>query len=303
VTLTQKHQAIIPLHSQIVYDIDIKISTNKASNQNPYLMNKTITAAMLVIGNEVLSGRTQDANIKHVGTELGLKGIQLSEVRIVADVESAIVEAVNALRSRYDYVFTTGGIGPTHDDITSECVAKAFGVKNVPHPEGFPLLEAFYAEKGIEFNEARQRMGHTPEGADLIKNHVSMAPGYRIGNVHVMAGVPRIMRDMLEGILPSLKGGAVVQSRAITTDLPEGVIAEHLKKLQRSYDEAIDIGSYPKDRQGKKGYIVSLIIRSSDEKALGNAVNELKNILQELGGNFIDGEATEDELLTGKTIP
>lgn len=264
-------------------------------------MKNAITAAMLVIGNEVLSGRTQDANIKHVGTELGLKGIQLSEVRIVADVESAIVDAVNALRHTYDYVFTTGGIGPTHDDITSDCIAKAFGVKNTPHPEGFPLLEAFYAEKGIEFNAARQRMGHTPEGADLIKNHVSMAPGYRMENVHVMAGVPRIMRDMLDGILPSLKSGAVVKSKAVTTDLPEGVLAEHLKKLQRNYEGAIDIGSYPKDRKGKKGYIVSLIIRSNNKQTLDNATTELKAILKELGGNFIDGEATEDELLTGKT--
>lgn len=266
-------------------------------------MNNTISAAMLVIGNEVLSGRTQDANIKHVGTELGLKGIQLSEVRIVPDIESAIVNAINALRNSHDYVFTTGGIGPTHDDITSDCIAKAFGVKNVPHPEGYALLEAFYAEKGIEFNEARQRMGHTPEGADLIRNHVSMAPGYRIGNVHVMAGVPRIMRDMLAGILPSLKGGAVVQSRAVTTDLPEGILAEHLKKLQRSYDEAVDIGSYPKDRKGKKGYIVSLIIRSSNEQVLDSVLAELKTILQELGGKFVDGEASEDDLLIGKSVP
>ena len=266
-------------------------------------MKKTVTASMLVIGNEVLSGRTQDANIKHVGTELGLKGIQLAEVRIVPDVESAIIDAVNELRNRYDYVFTSGGIGPTHDDITSDCIAKAFGVKNVPHPEGFPMLEAFYANKGVEFNVARQRMGHTPEGADLIKNDVSMAPGYRIENVHVMAGVPRIMRDMLTGILPTLEGGAVVQSKAVTTDLPEGVLAEHLKTLQRSYDKTVDIGSYPKDRKGKKGYTVSLIIRSSDEKVLDNVLAELKIILKDLGGKFIDGEASEDEVLTGKVIP
>lgn len=259
-------------------------------------MKKTITAAMIVIGNEVLSGRTQDANIKHIGTELSLKGIQLLEVRIVPDVESAIVDAVNALRQRYDYVFTSGGIGPTHDDITSDCIAKAFGVKNVPHPEGFPLLEAFYVNKGVEFNAARQRMGHTPEGADLIKNDVSMAPGYRIGNVHVMAGVPRIMRDMLAGILPTLEGGAVVQSKAITTDLPEGVLAEHLKALQNSYDSAVDIGSYPKDRRGKEGYIVSLIIRSSDEQVLNKVLAELKTILEDLGGKFVDGEVPEDEL-------
>lgn len=266
-------------------------------------MNNTITAAMLVIGNEILSGRTQDANIKHVGIELGLVGIQLTEVRIIPDIESAIVDAVNTLRSSYNYVFTSGGIGPTHDDITSDCIAKAFGVKNVPHPKGFPLLETFYAEKGIEFNEARQRMAHTPEGAVLIRNSVSMAPGYRIDNVHVMAGVPRIMRDMLAGIIPSLKGGTIVQSRAITTDLPEGILAEHLKKIQHDYDRVIDIGSYPKDRKGKKGYIVTLIIRSSDTSILDTVVTQLKSKLIKLGGNFVDGEDSKEKLFEGKRIP
>lgn len=262
----------------------------------------TVTAGMVVIGNEILSGRTHDVNVKHLGTELGLHGITLKEVRIVADDENAIITAVNALREAYDYVFTTGGIGPTHDDITSECIAKAFGVNNVPHPVGFKLLEDFYTAKDIEFNEARQRMAHTPEGAELIDNHVSMAPGYRIGNVHVLAGVPRIMRDMLAGVIPTLKGGAVVKSHAITTDLPEGLLAEHLKKLQRSYDETIDIGSYPKDRQGKKGYIVTLIIRSSNDQILTEVIEKLKATLTELNGRFVDGEATEEELM-GSNFP
>lgn len=261
-------------------------------------MEKVVKAAMLVIGNEILSGRTHDVNVKHVGTELGLIGIQLSEVRIVPDIEAEIVETINALRSKYDYVFTTGGIGPTHDDITSDCIAKAFGVKNVPHPEGFPLLKAYYDEKGIEFNAARQRMGHTPEGAILVKNHVSKAPGYNIGNVFVMAGVPRIMRDMLAGILPQLEGGAVVKSRAITTDLPEGLLAEHLKKIERSY-EHLDIGSYPKDRKDKVGYIVSLIVRSSDPDCIDNAIQELKNSIDKLGGNYVDGETDHEMLLLG----
>ncbi len=256
----------------------------------------TVTAAMLVIGNEILSGRTQDANIKHLGIELGLRGIQLQEVRIVADIEHDIVDAINALRNRYDYVFTTGGIGPTHDDITSECIAKAFGVPNTPHPIGFKLLADFYASKDIEFNTARQRMAHTPEGATLIKNEVSMAPGYCMENVYVMAGVPRIMRNMLEGILPLLKGGAVVKSSALTTDLPEGLIAEHLKTLQHSFQGKIDIGSYPKDRQGKKGYIVSLIIRSSDEDSLSSSVKQLKKTLSDLGGKVVDGEVGEEAL-------
>lgn len=252
-------------------------------------MNKVVKAAMLVIGNEILSGRTHDVNVMHVGTELGLIGIQLSEVRIVADVESEIVDAVNALRNKYNYVFTSGGIGPTHDDITSDCIAKAFGVKNLPHPEGFPMLEAYYAAKGVEFNAARQRMANTPEGATLVKNSVSKAPGYNIGNVYVMAGVPRIMRDMLAGILPQLEGGSVVQSKAVTTDLPEGVLAEHLKQIEQDHDQ-LDIGSYPKDRRDKVGYIVSLIFRSSNTDTLDSAVDQLKAKIAELGGKCVDGE-------------
>ncbi len=258
--------------------------------------NTTVNAAMLVIGNEILSGRTRDANIQHLGIELGLHGIQLKEVRIVADIEADIVAAVNVLREHYEYVFTTGGIGPTHDDITSECIAKAFGVENTPHPEGFKILSDFYASKGVEFNAARQRMAHTPEGAQLIKNEVSMAPGYCIGNVYVMAGVPRIMRNMLTGILPLLKGGTVVQSHALTTNLPEGVLAEHLIHLEKDYAGTIDIGSYPKDRQGKVGYIVSLILRSSDEQALAMATEKLRNTITELGGSVVDGESSEEEL-------
>lgn len=252
---------------------------------------------MLVIGNEILSGRTQDANIQHLGSELGLRGIQLQEVRIVADIENDIVDAINALRNRYTYVFTTGGIGPTHDDITSESIAKAFGVANTPHPIGFKLLADFYASKDIEFNTARQRMAHTPEGATLIKNEVSMAPGYCMGNVYVMAGVPRIMRNMLTGILPLLKGGAVIKSHALTTDLPEGVLAEYLSQLEQDYKGKIDIGSYPKDRQGKKGYIVSLIIRSSDELALESSTNSLRQQIIDLSGKVVDGEVEEDALL------
>jgi len=255
-----------------------------------------ITASMLVIGNEILSGRTQDANIKHLGTELGLRGIQLQEVRIVADIEQDIIDAVNALRKRYDYVFTTGGIGPTHDDITSESIAKAFGVANTPHPIGFQLLADFYASKGIEFNEARQRMGHTPEGAEMVKNEVSMAPGYRMENVYVLAGVPRIMRNMLSGILPTLKGGAVVQSHALTTDLPEGLIAEYLKNIENEFEGKIDIGSYPKDRQGNKGYIVCLIVRSSEQQAFEDAVKQLRQALIDLGGKVVDGEVGEEAL-------
>lgn len=276
---------------------------NTTNNTPAKNSTEKVTAAMLVIGNEVLSGRTQDANIRHVGVELGLIGIQLAEVRIVADIEQDIVDAINALRKRYKYVFTSGGIGPTHDDITSDSIAKAFGVANTPHPVGFQLLADFYAAKGVEFNSARQRMGHTPEGAELIKNNISMAPGYCMDNVYVMAGVPRIMRDMLTGIIPKLEGGAVVKSQAISTNLPEGILAEHLQAIENDFAGKIDIGSYPKDRKGNNQYKVSLIIRSNDEKALSDSVAQLKAKLLELGGQVVDGEADDDDELEGSSHP
>lgn len=238
---------------------------------------------MIVIGNEILSGRTQDANIQHLATETGNRGIQLREVRIVPDIEDTIANTVRELSDAHDYVFTTGGIGPTHDDITSDSVAKAFGVKNVIHPQAYKLLADYYASKDIEFNEARQRMAHTPEGAELIDNHISLAPGYRINNVFVMAGVPRIMRDMLSGILETIEGGAVVQSRAIGTDLHEGMIAAELSRLQEEYPQ-IDIGSYPKDRLHESGHNVILILRGTDSDILEKALQELQASLLKLGG-------------------
>ncbi len=252
-------------------------------------MSKIVTAAMMVIGNEILSGRTQDANIQHLAEELGNKGIQLKEVRIVPDIEDMIVEATQQLSSRYNYLFTTGGIGPTHDDITSDCIAKAFGVENVIHPVAFKLMADFYASKDIDFNTARQRMAHTPEGAELVENHVSLAPGYRMKNVFVLAGVPRIMRNMLAGILPSLENGSVIKSHAISTDLPEGVLAEHLSSLQAEFPQ-VDIGSYPKDRKGKVGYDVTLILRSSDYDGLKSSAQKLQTTLVSLGGLAVEGE-------------
>ena len=166
---------------------------------------KQITAAMLIIGNEVLSGRTQDKNLAFVGNALGEIGIDMKEVRIVPDEQDEIVDAVNALRAKYTYVFTSGGIGPTHDDITADCIAAAFGVSLDMHPLATQLLEAHYEAQGIEFNAARARMARIPDGASLIDNPVSTAPGFRIGNVHVMAGVPKIMQAMMENILPTLK--------------------------------------------------------------------------------------------------
>src|SRR5271165_7302262 len=201
------------------------------------------TACLLVIGNEVLSGRTQDANIKYLATRLGEIGMPLTEVRVIPDVAETIVQTVNEVRARFDHVFTTGGIGPTHDDITSECIAAALGVPWEPHPEAWARLDRHY--KPGEFNAARQRMATMPRGATLIDNAISIAPGFTIGNVHVMAGVPRIMQSMFETLTASLHGGAPVESRAVhVRGLPEGAIAEGLGAIQMRYSN-LDIGSYP----------------------------------------------------------
>jgi molybdenum cofactor synthesis domain-containing protein len=200
------------------------------------------TAAVLVIGDEILSGRTQDVNVAAIARFLAPLGIDLVEARIVPDVEGEIVAAVNALRSRYSYVFTTGGIGPTHDDITADAIGAAFGVAVEHHPEAMALLASRY--KPGEFNERRQRMARTPRGASLIKNLVSVAPGFQIGNVFVLAGVPKIMQAMLEDIAPRLAHGVPVMSRSLTVRLPEGRIAEGLAAIQAVHP-AVTIGSYP----------------------------------------------------------
>lgn len=245
---------------------------------------KVVTAAVLVIGNEILSGRTKDANLAYLAVELNKLAIRLMEARVVPDVEGRIIEAVNALRSEYDYVFTTGGIGPTHDDITAECIAKAFGVRLLRNPEAVKILERRYQDK-IELNEARLRMANIPEGGELIANPVSGAPGFRIGNVFVMAGVPSIAQGMFQGIKNKLVGGAPMHSRTIATNLPEGAIAEKLTALQSRHPET-EIGSYPFFRLGKFG--VSLVIRSTEQEAVARTAEELKAILGELGGEILD---------------
>ncbi|MGD9536993.1 MAG: competence/damage-inducible protein A [Alphaproteobacteria bacterium] len=238
------------------------------------------TAAILLIGNEILSGRTQDANLNYIARQLAVLGIRLKEVRVVTDEEDAIVEAVNALRTRYTYVFTTGGIGPTHDDITADSVAKAFGVRNVIHPDAYRVLAAFYEETGREFNEARQRMAHAPEGAVLIENKLSRAPGFRVGNVYVMAGIPAVMRAMFEAAVPTLRTGPTVGSRSIATYLPEGEIAKGLGELQARY-AMLEIGSYPFVRDGKIG--TTLVLRGTDKAALDRAADELAALIRTLG--------------------
>ncbi|MBL8790524.1 MAG: competence/damage-inducible protein A [Rhizobiales bacterium] len=231
------------------------------------------TAAVLLIGNEVLSGRTKDKNLGYIADYLTALGIDLLEARVVADDEAAIVDAVNALRGRYTYVFTTGGIGPTHDDITADCIAKAFGVGISHHPEATAILEAFFREMGREANEARMRMARIPHGATLIYNPVSKAPGFRIGNVHVMAGVPKVMHAMMDEIAPTLVKGAPVKSRTIRFEGGEGDVAKPLKEVQDRYP-MLSIGSYP--FESERGFSTNLVLRGRDEPALAAATDEVK---------------------------
>ena len=238
---------------------------------------KTVTAGVVIIGNEILSGRTRDANLGFLGERLNEIGVRLMEGRVVADLEPAIVEAVNQLRHRYDYVFTTGGIGPTHDDITVDCIAAAFGLPVVVHPEARRLLEAFY---GAEINEARLRMARAPEGAALIENPVSVAPGLRIGNVYVLAGIPQIMQAQFDSLRHELAGGRPMLSRSLPVAIPESVVAPGLAALQERFPQ-VEMGSYPFQRGGRFG--TSLVLRSTDEALLARAEAELQDILRGLG--------------------
>jgi molybdenum cofactor synthesis domain-containing protein len=241
--------------------------------------NASLKAALVIIGDEILSGRTQDTNTRWIAGKLGERGIALDEVRVVPDVQERIVEAVNAMRARNDYVFTTGGIGPTHDDITSESIAAAFGVAIGLHPEAVKMLEAHYHAKGMEVTEARKRMAMIPEGARLILNTVSGAPGFVIDNVHVMAGVPHIMQAMLEHVLPGLGQGAVVQSFSLDVQIPESELAGPFKALAARYPD-ISMGSYPFMRDGKWG--ATLVLRSTDEHDLARASEDLRAMIQAL---------------------
>jgi len=243
-------------------------------------------ACLLVIGNEVLSGRTRDANVQFLATRLGEIGIPLREVRIIPDVPETIIGTVNEVRAKFDHVFTTGGIGPTHDDITSECVAAAFGVPWEPHPEAWARLDRHY--KPGEFNPARQRMATMPRGAALIDNAISIAPGFTIGNVHVLAGVPRIMQAMFESLATTLKGGPPVASRAVHADgAMEGRIAEGLADIQRRWP-ALDIGSYPYYRMGGGG--VALVAKGTDPEDVEVAARDMTNLLRAIGCTPVQGE-------------
>ncbi len=238
-----------------------------------------VTAALLVIGNEILSGRTQDANLAYIARRCTELGIRLVEARVVPDEEAVVVAAVNALRAEVDYLFTTGGIGPTHDDITAACVAKALGRRLIENPQARALLEEFYGE-GI--NPARLRMARTPEGAELIDNPVSTAPGFRSENVYVLAGIPKIMQAMFESLAPGLVGGAPLRSRALEVDLPESVIAGLLGETQEAFAGQVDIGSYPFARGGAFG--VSVVLRGTDPALLARCTETVAAGLRDLGG-------------------
>jgi len=246
-----------------------------------------VTAAVLVIGNEILSGRTQDVNLNYLAKGLNAAGVRLREARVVPDVAEAIVAAVNELRARFDYVITTGGIGPTHDDITAECVARAFGVPLVLDPAAKAILERLY--KPADLNAARLRMAHVPQGATLIDNPVSRAPGFQIGNVYVMAGIPRVMQAMFDGLKHRLKGGKPMRSRQISAELPEGRIAEGLTALQDRYSD-LEIGSYPFQRLGKIGS--AIVLRGTEQARIDAAAEELKALMISLGGVPVEEPTT-----------
>jgi molybdenum cofactor synthesis domain-containing protein len=234
-----------------------------------------VTAAVLVIGDEILSGRTKDKNIGYIAEYLTNIGVDLKEVRVVADVEGDIVAALDALRHRYTYVFTTGGIGPTHDDITADCVAKAFGVTIDVDPRARALLLTRIAEKDL--NEARLRMARIPAGADLILNKVSAAPGFRIGNVHVFAGVPAVMQAMLDEVAPTLKTGQRVLSVSVRSDLREGDIGLELGAVAKQHPDVM-IGSYPFFDE-KRGPNTNVVIRARDPDRLAAAKRAVEEML------------------------
>ncbi|PRX37063.1 molybdenum cofactor synthesis domain-containing protein [Meinhardsimonia xiamenensis] len=223
------------------------------------------TAAMLVIGDEILSGRTRDSNMHHLARKLSEAGIDLREVRFVPDEAEAIIAALNALRHAYDHVFTSGGIGPTHDDITADAVAAAFGVPIDVREDARAILAEHYARNGIEMNAARLRMARIPEGATLIENPVSAAPGFSLGNVHVMAGVPAVFEAMVASLLPRLTGGAPLTSASVDIPRPEGDIAGPLAALAAEFPQ-LSIGSYPYIREGRFG--ANVVIRGSDAEAV-----------------------------------
>ncbi|RST31755.1 competence/damage-inducible protein A [Sphingomonas ginkgonis] len=243
------------------------------------------TAALVVIGDEILSGRTQDKNVAQLASWLNVQGIRLAEVRVVPDVEEKIVAAVNALRSANDYLFTTGGIGPTHDDITVDAIAAALGVGVIVHPEARAILERHYETRG-GLTDARLRMARVPKGADLIPNRMSGAPGIRIGNLFILAGVPHIAAGMLDALTGALEGGRPLVSETVGAYVPESEVAETLAALEKA-TPGISIGSYPFFREGRIG--ANFVIRSEDPGLASAAAGTLGDRLRELGREPVAG--------------
>lgn len=255
------------------------------ASPTPSTPERIWTAAVLVIGDEILSGRTQDKNVAQIATWLNVQGIRLAEVRIVADDECAIVEAVNALRERNDYLFTTGGIGPTHDDITVDAIALALGVPVVIHPKARAVLESYYETRG-GVTDARLRMARVPEGSSLIENRYSGAPGIRYGNVFIMAGVPHITAGMLDTLTGTLEGGRPVLSMQIGCWVAESEVAELLASVERAHD-GCQIGSYPFFREGKVG--ANFVVRSTEPTQLHACCDALSEGLETAGWGTIPG--------------
>jgi molybdenum cofactor synthesis domain-containing protein len=249
---------------------------------------RSYTAAVIVIGNEVLSGRVQDANVKFLALRLNEQGIRLREARVIPDVEEVIAATVNQLRAAHDYVFTTGGIGPTHDDITAQSVATAFAVALERSPEAVALLESYYGDR---INEGRLRMANVPAGGELLENPVSWAPGFRLHNVYVLPGVPSIMRAMFDTFKHRLAGGRPVRSRTVNAFLPESTVAGGLAAIQERLPD-VEIGSYPYVRDERFG--CALVSRSVDVERLDEAVAAIATLVRELGAEpeIVDGEAS-----------
>jgi len=252
-------------------------------------MAKIYTAALVVIGDEILSGRTQENNTKYIASKMVENGVELVEVRVVPDIEDAIVTAVRDLKNKVDYLFTTGGIGPTHDDITADSVAKALDIPLVKNTQAYQMLADHYGE--AEFTPTRQKMARTPRGAKLIPNPVSVAPGFISKNVYVMAGVPEIMRAMMDYVARTIKGGDVIHSKTIPCRFPESIIAYDLAAIQERFQDDVSIGSYPYFKEGNLG--VSIVLRSSNEQVLVRVSMEVDLLVASFEGAAINDSSLE----------
>lgn len=236
------------------------------------------TAAIIIIGNEILSGRTQDLNIQYIAQKLSSLGIKLNEVRIIGDYSKQIINTIIELKDKYNYIFTTGGIGPTHDDITSQAIADCFGVELEKNPIAYELIKEYYISRGQELNSAREKMAYIPKGSSLIYNPISGAPGFIIENIYVMAGVPHIMQAMFEEALPTLQKGEEVKTKQIDVMIAESTIAEELTTLQNKYPQ-VEIGSYPFEIPSKQ-FGTSLVLRSVNLNLLDSAYSELQTLIK-----------------------